>query len=58
MPKPVITGALLRVAQDGVRFGSLFEAFFGITVTGITVGMELEREFPVRRFQRLLVAIA
>ena len=53
----VIGGALLRIAQNTVRFGRFFEFFFRLKVAVVAVGVVLHRELPVSSLQHLLVAI-
>jgi hypothetical protein len=47
MAKPVILGALLRVAENRVRLGSFFEFFLGFSVAGVAIRVVLERHLPV-----------
>jgi hypothetical protein len=43
MTEPVVSGALLRIAQNGVRFGRLFEPLLRLAIVRIAVRMVLQR---------------
>jgi hypothetical protein len=47
MAEMVILSSLVRIAQDAIGFGSLFELLFGSLVTLVTIRMILNREFPI-----------
>src|ERR1051325_6088153 len=53
----VVGCALLRIAQDGIGFGRLFEFLFSLMVAGIPVGMKLQGKLAIGAFQPLLVAV-
>ena len=58
MAEAIVGGALLRVAQDAVRFGGFLEFFLGLVIAGIAIGMVLQRQLAVGGLERRLVAIA
>ena len=58
MAEAVIGGAFLRIAQNAIRFGGFLEFFFGLVIAGIAVGMKLQRELAIGRFEDSLIAIA
>src|SRR5690554_8172326 len=47
MPKLVVPGTFILVAQHLVRFSRFFEVFFGRLVPWIFIGMVLDRLLPV-----------
>src|SRR4029079_6728134 len=49
--EPVVASALVRVAQDRVGFGGLLEALLGLVVTGVLVGVVLDRELAIGGLQ-------
>src|SRR5581483_6514258 len=59
VPEAVVSRALLRVAQHGVSFANLFEAFFGFrslgfTLMGVLIRVILDRQPPIGRLDLLL----
>ena len=58
MTEPVVSRALLRIAQDGVGFSRFFKLFFGFAVAGISIRMMLQRELAVRALYGLIVGLA
>lgn len=52
--KLVILRASLRVGKDLIGLGDFFELFLRLFVSGITIGVVLERQFTVRLFQVIL----
>src|SRR5437879_54830 len=51
----VISGPLLRIAQDTISFGSFFEFFFGFFVVRVAVRVKLQRQFPVSALDLLVI---
>ena len=47
MAVPIIQFPLLGIVQDLIGLGGLFEAFLGLPVSRVAVGMVLEGHFPV-----------
>ena len=47
----VVGGPLLRIREDGVRFGRLLELLFGVLAALVAVGMVLERKLAVGRLE-------
>ena len=43
----VVGGALLRIAEDAVRFGGFLEFVLGLGVVRVPVRMVLQRQLPV-----------
>jgi hypothetical protein len=54
MPKPVVAGAFLRVAQNRVSLGGFLEFFFRFLVPWVSVRMVLKRQFSVRALDFLV----
>jgi hypothetical protein len=50
-------GALLRIAQNAVSFGSFFEFFLGMMIAGVSVGMMLQSQLAVGSLEHLIVAV-
>ena len=57
MAVAIVGGALLRVAQDAVGFGGLFELLFGIRVVRVAVRMILQRQLAVGGFHLAVVRV-
>ena len=53
--KPVVTPALLRIAQYAIGFSRLFELLLGNLVARITVRVVLQRKSAVGAFQALFI---
>ena len=47
MTEPVVVRALLRIAQNRIGLGGLFEFFLGLLVPRIPIGVILERKFAI-----------
>src|SRR5208282_6835906 len=47
----VIEGPLLRIGQDCVGFRDFLEAFFGVGVIGVAIGMVLHGELAISTLQ-------
>jgi hypothetical protein len=54
MPKPVILGPLLGIAENTIGFSRLLEAFFSFLVTRILIGMVFYGQFTVAAFDVLV----
>src|SRR5262249_13652540 len=53
MAEPIVTCSFLRIAQNGIRFGSFLELFFSLCISGIAIGMVLERQLSICAFDFL-----
>src|SRR6185436_10187502 len=50
----VVVRAFLRIAQNGICFSRFLELFFGFLISGIAVGMILQRQLSVRTLDFLV----
>ncbi len=58
VPEPIVSGALLGIAEHRVGLGGLLEAFLRGVVARIAVRMVLEGEFPVCALDVLIARVA
>ena len=56
--KAVVQTALLAIGEDGVRLGRFLEAFLGLAVVRIPVGMVLQRELSILALDLLVRRLA
>src|SRR5262249_44382444 len=57
VPEPLVTGALVRVREDRVGLGRLFELLGGVWIVRISIRMVLQRELAVSGLQLLSVGV-
>ena len=58
VPKAIVGRALLRIAQDAVRFRGFFEPLFRRRIVRVAVRVVFQRHFAVSAFDLLLAGIA
>jgi hypothetical protein len=56
--EPVVVGAFLAIAQNGICFSGLFEGFFSFVISRISIGVVLECELSIGALDFLVAGAA
>src|SRR5690606_36352377 len=54
----IVSGAFVAVREHRVRFGGFLELSLRLAVTGVSIGVVLEREFPVSATDIVIARVA